>query len=181
VKIYTRQGDLGETSLWRGGKVSKADSLIQAIGAIDELNAYLGICIAALTDSLHAALGPSLARCQRDLFEIGAELADGKGQQRITQARVSWLEEQIDSMSSRLPQLTHFVLPGGSLPAAHLHAARTIARRAERALVALHLQHPLQGELLSYINRLSDYLFSAARFANTSLGVEEPTWSGKDG
>lgn len=181
MKIYTRKGDLGQTSLWRGGKVAKSDPRIEAIGCVDEVNAYLGVCIAALPGALQGGLGASLVRCQRDLFDIGAELADAKGGRRITAAHVARLEGEIDSMCENVPPLANFILPGGSLPAAHLHAARTIARRAERSLAALLPQSGVSELALSYLNRLSDYLFVAARFVNASLGAAEAAWKGDEG
>jgi len=180
VKIYTKTGDSGETVLWRAGRVSKADPRIEAIGAVDELNAQIGLCVAAMPQELQDRLGPELLACQRDLFEIGAELADGKGKPRIDQSRVGRLEEQIDALSAHLMPLAHFILPGGSLPAAHLHAARTAARRAERAVVVLHRKEPVNEATLAFLNRLSDFLFVAARYANAALGVDEPVWSGGD-
>ena len=176
MKIYTRTGDRGETSLFGGTRVSKSDPRIEAYGTVDELNSFLG---AARAHGVPGELETELERAQNDLFEIGAQLASpGTDRFRGVDARrTSELEAAIDALESHLPALTSFVLPGGSAAAARLHVARTVCRRAERAVVALGEE--AAADAITYLNRLSDYLFVAARFANRQAGAEETTWRGR--
>lgn len=180
MRLYTGQGDKGDTSLWGKERASKASTRIDAIGAVDELNAALGLCIAYVRD-LDPSLHAFLSQCQRDLFSMGAELAHAPASSRLNGQRIHQVEEEIDRLSSDAPPIRHFVLPGGSLAACHLHVARTIARRAERALVRLAEDDatPPRTQLIVYLNRLSDLLFAAARSANAKAGVDEPQWSGE--
>ncbi|MBN8809451.1 MAG: cob(I)yrinic acid a,c-diamide adenosyltransferase [Sphingomonas sp.] len=164
-KIYTRTGDDGTTGLVDGSRVSKADTRMAAIGDVDEANSAIGIA-ATLADHDIAA---ALQRIQNDLFDLGADLATPggiDGALRITAAQVDRLEAEIDAMNASLAPLTSFILPGGHPLAAHLHLARTIARRAERSAVAAHADAPLNAQALRYVNRLSDWLFVAARQVN---------------
>ena len=163
-RIYTRTGDAGTTGLVDGSRVAKSSALIAAIGDVDEANSAIGVALVALTDD---PLAPALLRLQSDLFDLGADLATPAaidGALRIVPAQVARLEAEIDTMTARLTPLTSFVLPGGTPAAAALHLARSIVRRAERGAVAID---PLPGsDALAYLNRLSDWLFCAARIAN---------------
>ncbi|HEY1752946.1 MAG TPA: cob(I)yrinic acid a,c-diamide adenosyltransferase [Caulobacteraceae bacterium] len=170
-RIYTRTGDAGTTRLASGQPVSKADLRVEAYGAVDETNAALGLARLSTRDD--AALDPILARIQNDLFDIGADLATpsapNEGERprlRILESQVTRLEEEIDALNGRMAELTSFVLPGGSPAAAALHLARTVCRRAERACVALAGRESVSPAALKYLNRLSDLLFVAARYAN---------------
>jgi cob(I)alamin adenosyltransferase len=184
VKIYTRTGDDGETGLFDGTRVSKSDARVATYGDVDELNAWIGFARAQLpADSDLAGL---LIQIQRDLFALGARLADPaqKIAGRVTKAAigaadVERLERGIDELEEKLPPLRRFILAGGSGAGAALHVARTVCRRAERAIVALH-EHggdgALEPELLVYVNRLSDLLFVMARAANRRAGTPEIEW-----
>jgi cob(I)alamin adenosyltransferase len=176
LKIYTRTGDKGETGLFGGTRVPKNDPRIEAYGTIDELNSFLGVVRAAWPDSPVDAL---LHQAQTDLFEIGAHLAS-PGLSRfpgVDLARIEELEHSIDTMESELDPLRTFILPGGTLAAAHLHVARTVCRRAERLVVGLHDETEATQSSIAYLNRLSDWLFVAARFANGRAGVADVPWS----
>jgi cob(I)alamin adenosyltransferase len=178
VKIYTRTGDTGETSLFDGTRVSKHDARVDAYGEVDELNAGLGVARSAIGD---AEIDAELAQIQRDLFAIGARLADPAARiaDRVTKAAitsddVARLEALIDRFELELPPLRRFILAGGNSGAAALHLARAVCRRAERRMVSL--QPPVDATLIRYINRLSDFLFVAARLANKRAGVTEVEW-----
>jgi cob(I)alamin adenosyltransferase len=180
VKIYTRTGDGGQTGLLDGSRVAKDDARIAAAGEVDELSAWLGFVRARAAD---AALASLLERVQRELFALGARVADpgdrvaaSKAKAALGPEAVARLEDAIDEAEAGLPPLRAFVLPGGSEAGALLHLARASCRRAERALVALAAQRPLDPVLLAYVNRLSDLLFVLARQANHAAGVTEPTW-----
>jgi len=181
-RIYTRAGDGGKTRLVTGEAVSKASRRVEAYGAVDELNAFVGL--ARLSTSEEAALDQILARVQNDLFDLGADLATPERAAaspqplRIVDAQVSRLEGEIDALNARLGSLTSFVLPAGSPAAAALHVARTVCRRAERAAVAFALaeKSTVHDPALRYLNRLSDLLFVAARFAN-GRGAEDVLWT----
>ncbi len=176
MKIYTRTGDTGETSLFGGTRVAKNDPRIDAYGTVDELNAFIGVARASWPRSPIDAL---LGEIQSDLFDVGAQLASPGSTQfpGVNPERVTALEQAIDAMDRELPALKSFILPGGTLAAAQLHAARTICRRAERLVVALGDEET--KNTIVYLNRLSDYLFIAARYANKSAGVGDVTWKGK--
>jgi cob(I)alamin adenosyltransferase len=182
VKIYTRTGDAGETGLFDGTRVSKADARVATYGDVDELNAWLGLARAALTDEpqREPSLKQILEQLQRDLFALGSRLADPshKIAGRVTKAAISSddierLEAWIDALESELPPLRRFILPGGAYAGAALHVARTVCRRAERAMVSLG---GLEPELLTYVNRLSDLLFVLARVANHRQRTAEVEW-----
>lgn len=166
-KIVTKAGDGGKTRLATGEPVSKASARVEAYGAVDETNSVIGV--ARLHTTGDFVLDPMLDRVQHDLFDLGADLAtpDGKTEAlRITGAQVSRLEREVELLNEELAPLTSFVLPGGARAAAHLHLARTVARRAERAIVALSESELVSPEAIRYANRLSDLLFVAARWAN---------------
>lgn len=180
MKIYTRTGDKGKTGLFDGTRVSKADVRVEAYGAVDETNALLGVAAANTTD---AELRGILQDLQRDLFAVGAQLADPKWgvkarkeKTRLSESRVAELEALIDRAEAELPPLKRFVLPGGSPAGAVLHLARTVCRRAERRIVALAATVAISPVLLAYINRLSDLLFVLARLASRRAGTEEIPW-----
>lgn len=163
--ITTRTGDDGTTGLGDGTRVSKTSLRIEAIGAVDELNAMIGVV------RLRSApeIDTHLQHIQNDLFDLGADLSmpkQGEGQLRITEEQVLWLENVQAALNAALPPLTSFILPGGTDDAALLHVARTSARRAERMIVALHEAEAVNANALRYINRLSDLLFILARTAN---------------
>jgi cob(I)alamin adenosyltransferase len=168
-RIYTRAGDAGTTRLASGAQVSKTDLRVSAYGDVDETNAAIGLARCWTRED--ATLDPILARAQNELFDLGADLATPpagteRPALRILDSQVTRLESEIDALNSRMAPLASFVLPGGSPAAAALHVARTVCRRAERAAVALAAREPVGAEALKYLNRLSDLLFVAARFAN---------------
>ena len=178
MKIYTRTGDAGETSLFDGTRVGKDDPRVDAYGDVDEAGAWLGL---ARASGLDPALGDEVVRIQRDLFALGAQLADpaDKIASRVTKAvvgdaDVERLEQLIDRLEAELPPLRRFVLAGGTPAGAALHLARTVCRRAERRIVSL--APPVDAVLLRYVNRLSDLLFVMARAANHRGGVAEAEW-----
>jgi cob(I)alamin adenosyltransferase len=178
VKIYTRTGDTGQTALFDNSRVSKADPRVDAYGEVDELNAWLGVVRAAGVDP---EIDAALVDLQRDLFAVGAQLADPSERiaGRVTKAFISdasvaRLESSIDRLEQELPPLTHFILAGGSQAGAALHVARTVCRRAERRIVALDPRaDPL---VVRYMNRLSDLLFVLARVVNHRAGRPETEW-----
>jgi cob(I)alamin adenosyltransferase len=179
VKIYTRTGDSGDTALFDGTRVSKADPRVAAYGEVDELNAWLGLAVADAPDDDVKA---KVQQIQRDLFALGARLADPSHRiaGRVTKAAVSdkdvaRLEAWIDQFDEELPPLRRFILPGGSSSGAAFHVARTVCRRAERALVSLG-ESAFETELLHYLNRLSDLLFTIARVVNRRTGALEVEW-----
>jgi cob(I)alamin adenosyltransferase len=176
TRIYTRGGDAGETSLGDGSRVSKLDPRVAAYGAVDELNAHIGLVLAL--DELDLELRAQLAKIQNDLFDLGADLsvpfASSEERLRVEQAQVDELERLCDLHNEALPELKSFVLPGGSEAAARLHAARTICRRAELAALATAAQTAIDPLVPVYLNRLSDLLFIFARAANA--GGDEPLW-----
>jgi len=172
-RIYTRTGDKGDTGLGNGRRVPKHDLRIEAYGTVDETNACVGVARLKASPDLDAML----ARVQNDLFDLGADLCVPEDDSeisrkalRISAAQVARLEQEIDGMNERLPALTSFVLPGGSDAAAHLHVARTVCRRAERLVVELAARETVGVEAIKYANRLSDFLFVAARLANLPQG-----------
>ena len=176
MKIYTKTGDNGTTSLAAGGRVAKSHPRVEAYGTVDETNSIIGVVRAA---------GPTqedwLEKVQNDLFDLGADLStplesDMKNPVRIQKEAVAWLEARIDEMSAAVPPLKHFILPGGCPAAAHLHVARTVCRRAERLTVELSKQEPVNEQAAIYLNRLSDFLFVLARYENMQAGIEETEW-----
>ena len=178
MKIYTKTGDEGTTGLFGGKRVSKSCPRIAAYGEVDELNAVLGVVIA---HSEQTIIQSTLRQIQNHLFILGAQLASPNVDpkiERITSAHIDFLERQIDVMSESLPQLTHFILPGGSKTAAHLHLARTVCRRAERTIVHLSSlpEEPVDNWVMMYINRLSDFLFTFSRLINQLEQVKDIEW-----
>ncbi len=178
TRIYTRTGDTGTTGLGDGSRVEKHGQRVCAYGAVDEANAVLGIARLHVPENLDAAL----ARVQNDLFDVGADLCTPEMETprvpplRITDAQIRWLEQDIDRMNAELPSLRSFVLPGGTAAAAHLHHARTVARRAERDISALAAVEAVNPLTLQYMNRLSDWLFVAARHVNQAAGSGDVLW-----
>ena len=176
TRIYTRGGDAGETSLGDGTRVSKLDGRIEAFGAVDELNAALGVVLA---QDLPPSLRPVLERVQNELFDLGADLSvpvEVEGRLRVEQPLVDRLEQDCDAFNADLPELRSFVLPGGTAAAAGLHVARTICRRAERETLRAARSHDVAPLVAVYLNRLSDLLFILARAANALAGRDEPLW-----
>jgi cob(I)alamin adenosyltransferase len=183
-KIYTRTGDSGTTGLVDGTRTLKHAARMEAIGAVDEANSFVGHAVVALGGSPHAAV---LTRIQNDLFDLGADLAtpvDTAGGEdftpsemvlRIVPAQAIWLEEAIDALNDDLAPLKSFILPGGSEAAARVHIARASARRAERAMTALAAEAPVNPAALAYMNRLSDYLFVLTRAINAE-GAGDVLW-----
>jgi len=181
-KIYTRTGDDGTTGLGSGERRKKYDLRVAAYGTLDEANAAIGI--ARLHTAGDGSLDASLSRIQNDLFDVGADLCTpgkGRGPQgarlTVTQAQVDWLESEIDRLNDELAPLKSFVLPGGSPAAAYLHLARTVCRRAERLIAELKDKpgESVGAEVLQYVNRLSDFLFVASRYAN-GKGTHDVLW-----
>lgn len=175
-KIYTRTGDKGETSLFGGKRVSKTHQRIAAIGSVDELNAALGLVQSLIKSK---PLKSALETIQVHLFNIGAELANPGSSAETKAANISFLEQQIDKLDSKLVELRNFILPGGSLPSSQAQLARSIARRAEREVLKLNLQETVSTEILSYLNRLADFLFVFARYQNRLSGNKEKIWKKK--
>src|SRR6266513_4085707 len=177
TRIYTRGGDKGETSLGDGSRVPKLDCRIGAFGTVDELNAAIGLVLAE-PDLSQRLRGP-LERIQNDLFDVGADLSVPIGigdRLRVEQAHVDRLEQLCDELNADLPMLKSFVLPGGTAAAARLHVARTTCRRAERDALTAQEETGINPLVLAYLNRLSDFLFIAARWANHDAGQDEPLW-----
>lgn len=180
--IYTRGGDRGQTSLASGERVPKYSTRVECYGTLDELSA----CLAVVADSLQdAEAAEQIMKIENILFNIEGIVAceDGEMAKRmpgVEKSDVEWLEKRIDRMNEALPQLKAFIIPGGCLAASHVHVARTVCRRAERLLVRLNEEKPLPDETLSYINRLSDYLFVLARAVTSQRGGKEVFWQGKN-
>lgn len=174
-RIYTKSGDRGKTALGDGSRVSKASRRVEAIGQVDEINAVIGIA------RVHtkASITEDLSHIQNDLFDIGADLCmpdlGAKDCLRITATQVEWLEKKIDTMNTGLAPLHSFVLPGGTEPAAFLHLARVVTRRAERVVVELSNKEPVRPEIIQYLNRLSDYFFVLSRYLNDK-GTKDLLW-----
>ena len=182
VKIYTKTGDQGETGLFDGSRVSKHSPRVDAYGDVDELNAVLGMALSFIQDD--AELRACLLEVQRNLFVVGAHLADPtarveakRGEKaHLTEQTVLQLEQWIDRFDEQLPPLRQFILPSGSKGGATLHYARTVCRRAERQIVALSQQVDVSPLILAYMNRLSDFLFVVARMENRRQGRPEIPW-----
>jgi cob(I)alamin adenosyltransferase len=180
MKIYTRTGDSGATGLFGGERVAKTHPRVEAYGAVDELNACVGLAAAGCGD---AALAARLTQVQARLFDVGADLATPPGAgasawlTRVPDAWVADLESEIDAMEAELAPLTSFILPGGTPASAALHLARTVCRRAERRVVgARSAGEDVSDAVAVYLNRLSDWLFVAARLANARAGVPDVPW-----
>jgi cob(I)alamin adenosyltransferase len=180
MKIYTKTGDRGTTGLFGGARVEKDDLRVEAYGTVDELNSVVGV---ARATGLPEDVEVALAKVQEDLFVVGAELATVSGKEEKLPMRLAGtsetegLERAIDAWEAGLPALASFVLPGGSPGSAALHQARTVCRRAERRALQASRTTPIRAELLVYLNRLSDFLFVAARRANQAAGVPDVPWA----
>ncbi len=179
VKIYTKRGDKGETSLGGGQRVRKDTLRVQVYGTVDELNSQIGV---ALATGLCTRLAESLSAIQNELFDLGSDLCFVEEDKikysmpQIELEHVTRLEALIDEMSDELEPLKNFILPGGSIGSAHLHVARTVCRRAEREATTLAHEESIGEYVLTYLNRLSDTLFVMARYENLQQGVAEPQW-----
>jgi len=179
MKIYTKTGDRGDTRLFDGTKTRKDDPRVESYGDVDELNSFIGAAAAWLNDAI---LVEMLADIQRDLFSVGAQLANPKAAAetnekfRLDDSRVKTLESAIDQFETELPPLRQFILAGGCPAAALLHVARTVCRRAERRVVALAVLVPVEEIVIRYLNRLSDFLFVLARLVNHRQGQQENPW-----
>ncbi|MCD8408389.1 cob(I)yrinic acid a,c-diamide adenosyltransferase [Tenacibaculum dicentrarchi] len=186
MKIYTKTGDKGSTALFGGTRVPKHHLRIESYGTVDELNSYIGLIGDKTTDQ---TIKKSLLKIQGDLFTLGAMLAtppeketlkNGKERlniYKITDASIVFLEDEIDAMNAHLPQMTHFILPGGHETVSFCHIARCVCRRAERFVVALNAEETVDASILRYLNRLSDYLFVVARKLNQNLNITEVKWT----
>lgn len=176
MKIYTRKGDSGQTSLYGGDRVSKSSRRIEAYGTVDELNTVMGV---AASHSCSPKGTLWIPKVQEQLLVLGADLATPSEAKtridRVGSEEIEFLEEAIDEMTEELPELKNFILPGGSQPGATLHLARTVCRRAERAAVACDEEN-LSEHTITYLNRLSDFLFTLARFENHYAGTPEQPW-----
>jgi cob(I)alamin adenosyltransferase len=179
MKIYTKTGDTGETGLFAGSRVRKNDARIEAYGTVDELNAFLGL---ARCEALPQVIEETLERVQSELFSVGAELAtpepEKHGTALIGQTHITLLEEAIDQLEAGLPPLRHFILPAGCRGGALVHVARGVCRRAERRVVTLASLPGVQIStfIITYLNRLGDYLFVAARYVNHEAKAVETKW-----
>lgn len=188
MKVYTKTGDAGTTGLFGGPRVPKSDSRIDAYGTVDELNAVLGEIRAETARSAEGAaadrLDDLLDRVQHELFTLGADLATpadaSAAVTRVAPEHVARLEHDIDAFDEDLPELKNFILPGGSVAAARLHVARTVCRRAERLTVAAAAEHDINRHVAVYLNRLSDLLFTAARWINQAMDIPDPVWRPDD-
>jgi len=179
MKIYTKTGDAGDTSLFGGKRVQKSTLRIDTYGTVDELNALLGVARALHP---HSDIEELLEQIQNQLFVLGADLATPFDSapatfQRIQQKDIQFLEETIDRLDTQLQPLNSFILPGGSMVSAQLHVARTVCRRAERLVDALGRKEEIGKLPLIYLNRLADLLFVTARYVNTLAGIEETKWN----
>ena len=182
MTIYTKTGDDGETALFGGGRVPKSDRRVEAYGGVDELNSFVGLALTSVADT---DIRRGLLVIQHDLFAVGANLATPKGDDSrprpqtpdVPVARVEAMERWIDQATDELPELRQFVLPGGTQGAAMLHVCRSVCRRAERAVVALGREEPLDDGIIPYLNRLSDLLFVWARLDNYRAGHADVLWS----
>ena len=182
TRVYTRTGDDGTTGLGGGQRVSKGSPRVAAYGTVDELNSLIGV---AMATGLEGELVSELSRIQNELFHLGSDLCfleedkDRAAVPGIEERHITNLEELMDRLSSEVPPLENFVLPGGSAGAADLHVARTCCRRAERELVQLAEQERVGAYAVRYLNRLSDALFVMARFENCRKGIQEPIWDSR--
>jgi cob(I)alamin adenosyltransferase len=181
MKVYTKGGDKGKTALWGAGRVSKADPRLDSYGEVDELNSLLGVILAEEPDT---EIEMKLRRIQSELMRLGSDLATPLSvsekikQVRIENKDVERLEKEIDELHEKLPELKNFILPGGDVVGSHLHWARTVCRRAERAIVKLVdiEEEEVNLTTINYINRLSDWLFMMARYSNLINNTQEKVW-----
>ncbi len=173
MRLYTKTGDKGTTGIVGGKRVDKDDLIIQTVGELDELNCLMG---SALDQELDEAASLFLIKVQSAVFDAGAEVSSLGTITGSYQNLIAEMEAGIDLMSEQLPVMKNFILPGGCGAAAALHLARSVSRRAERTLTSMNRAHPLSPELIIFINRLSDWLFAAARFENFRRGVSDVPW-----
>jgi len=177
MAIYTRKGDRGETSLRKGQKILKFHIRVSSYGNIDELNSSLGV---VLSKSKNKIIKDEVLKIQNDLFEIGAALANPfektKNLKELLNRRTQEMEKSIDNLTKKIPVLSNFILPGGGEAGAFLHLARTICRRVEREIIRLSKKEEIEFNIISYLNRLSDHLFTLARFANVVERQKEIIW-----
>jgi len=178
MKIYTKKGDLGQTSLLGGNRVSKDHIRIEAYGTVDELNSQIGVVLCSFTE-----VKEPLKRIQDQLFTLGSHLSNSESSKfKLPPLNPEWvneLESQIDKMTQPLPELKNFVLPGSDIANAQCHVARCICRRAERLAVALSKTEPVEPAIITYLNRLSDYLFTLSRFITHQTGSQEIVWESR--
>ncbi|MCX7908088.1 MAG: cob(I)yrinic acid a,c-diamide adenosyltransferase [Ignavibacteria bacterium] len=183
MKIYTKSGDEGRTSLFDGTRVSKENLRVEAYGCVDELNAYIGVIS---TFDLSTREKESLQKISKLLFSIGTDLATPdekklpKDFNRINEKDVAFLENLIDDVNEKLPELQNFILPGGCFESAFTHIARTVCRRAERRVVELKQKERINHHIIAFLNRLSDFLFVFARYLNLLKGIEDNIWKRDD-
>jgi cob(I)alamin adenosyltransferase len=175
MPIYTRTGDDGTTSLYRGKRVLKCEELVDVYGSIDELNSWTGFIAGQIQNN---DIRTFLSTIQQDLFTIGSTFAGWKGDLSSFEKRISDMEHWINRMEKSLPPLTNFILPGGSILGSEIHIARSVCRRVERQTVSLSKKQRLDPLTIKYLNRLSDLLFMLARFINKQENVGEIVWSG---
>ena len=182
MKIYTKTGDKGMTSLFGGERVWKDHLRIEAYGSVDEINSFIGLAQCEISDK---EISPVLTEIQNELFVVGSDLATPIGQEnsnskisRIDEGYSKKIEKQIDSFNDKLPELKHFILPGGTKGAALLHTARTICRRAERKVITLSKAEKIGDNISIYLNRLSDFLFVLARYENHVSNTPDVEWKG---
>lgn len=178
MKIYTKTGDKGQTGLIGGTRVSKDNARLEAYGTVDELNSQIGLLCTFTIENLSLDF---LEIMQHNLFVIGSYLATDQEKTSassflISEEKILQVEHEIDRLNEQLPELTSFILPGGSIAAANAHICRTISRRAERKIVTLSKEHNVDIQIIKYINRLSDYLFTLARYINNREGIAEKSW-----
>ncbi len=179
MSVYTKRGDRGETDLFSGERVSKSAPRIESYGSVDELNSLIGVTLSHLKSE--GDLHGNLRKIQNNLHVICANLANREpdpDRPEVKEGDVNWMEDQIDGLSEELPNLTKFILPGGSQPGSFLHYARSVCRRAERRVIEADRSEEISGNVIKYLNRLSDYLFVAARWINHQHESEEinPTY-----
>lgn len=182
MKIYTKTGDKGQTALVSGERIDKDDQRIEAYGTVDELNSFIGLANSCL-GMRDEDLKEDLTKIQHHLLDIGAELASLSDKKtarvkvpHVTEKKVTWLESSIDRYDKELTQLTQFILPGGDEVASQLHVARSVCRRAERCVITVQKSREVNSELIKYLNRLSDFLFTVARVINMRAGNGDVVW-----
>ncbi len=185
MKIYTRKGDAGQTGIWGGIRLGKDDLRVEAIGAVDECNAAIGV---ALAQGLPGRVAVLMRQVQSALFVVGSDLmapdrsGPGASLPRVSDDDAARLEQAIDELGAELPALRNFIIPGGTQAAAQLHLARTVCRRAERRVTSLATRgDPVSSSVQAYLNRLSDLLFIAARYLNHTAGAGDVIWAGTAG
>ncbi|MFC3882247.1 cob(I)yrinic acid a,c-diamide adenosyltransferase [Bacillus songklensis] len=174
MNIYTKTGDKGKTGLI-GGRVDKDDNRVEAYGTIDELNSFVGQAICQLEGEMFQDVKEELINIQHELFDCGSDLAFAKQGHpyKVNESMIEQLESRIDVYMNEAPPIERFILPGGTPAAATFHICRTIARRAERLVVTVQKEHPVNESVMRYLNRLSDYFFAAARMANARAGIKD--------